>query len=371
MRLIFIISIILLVLLTACTVQTTKEDTLKIGVIVPLSGNGAIYGEWGRRSLDMATDEINAKGGVGGNKLELIYEDGKFSPSETVTSFHKLVRSDNVGYVITLGSSPAVAVSPVANDAKVIQMDFSATTTEYRSEGDYTFRTAPQAEQFGIDAAKWLIDNSENEVSMLYIDNDQGVSIHEAFKAEYEKLGGDLLKAEKFDQDGADYRTIISKAVLNENHYIFLIGHLKESGLLIKQMNELGHKNPILSHVFSIEGDTFLRTAGEFNNEIIYLAPDYKPDKNSDTKVYNEEYKKRYGENSEYFGAFAYDAINVLTLAISKCEDFSNTDCVKEELFKIKGYKGLTGEITFDKYGDRIVDLTLKTVKDGEFVEYK
>ncbi len=363
-----VIGIVILIGVFSFNKNQSDDETIKIGVILPLSGSGAVYGEWGTNALEIAKDEINNDGGINGNRIELIYEDGQFSTSETVSAFHKLINNDNVKYVMTIGSSPAVSVSPLANENEVIQMDFSATTSEYRSEGDFTFRTALQAEQFGRDAARWLIDKNEQEASMLYINNDQGVSIYNAFKEEYGNLGGNLLRAEKFSQDGVDFRTEILKAIVNDNHYIFLIGHLKESGIIVRQINELGHKNPVLSHVFSVEGDTFLEGAGNFENEIVYLAPDYQPDKNELTKRYNNEYVNKYGENSEYFGAFGYDALKVLVLAISNCNNVYDTECVKNELFDVEGYNGLTGDITFDEYGDREADLTLKKIENNQFI---
>lgn len=351
--------------------KLVEKEPIKIGVILPLTGNGAIYGEWGRNALEIVKDEINSIGGINGDKVELIYEDGKFDAAESVNAFNKLLNINQIKYVITIGSSPAVAVSPLANRNKVIQMDFSATASTYRTEGDFTFRTAPTAEQFGIDGAKWLIDHNQKQISVLYINNDQGLSIFDAFKKEYEKFGGEILEAQKFSQNGTDFRTEILKTIKNKDQYIFLIGHLKESGIIVREINELGYNNSILSHVYSVEGDDFLKTAGDFNNKLIYLAPDYNPGKNNLTADYNKKYKEKYREDSEYFGAFAYDALRVLALGISKCSNYNDTECVKNELFRIRGYQGLTGEITFDKSGDRIIDLTVKEVKNGQFVPYK
>jgi len=350
--------------------ETVSKGPIKVGVILPLSGNGAVYGEWGKNALEIAKDEINGKGGINGRPIKLIFEDGKFNAQESVNAYNKLRRLDNVSYVITMGSSPAVAISPLANWDGVIQMDFSATTSAYRSKNDFTFRTAPKAEQFGVDTANWFVNHEQNEVNVLYINNDQGISIFNAFKDAYESAGGTIAGMESFEQDGFDFRTVIQKAVRDKDHYVFLIGHLKESGLVVRQMNEMGYFNPIFSHVYSVEGSDFLESARAFQNTIVYLAPVFDPRKNSAAVAYNESYQNRFGVDAEYFGTFAFDALNVLSVALSECENPIDTNCVKNELFQTADYPGLTGTISFDEFGDRQVDLALKTVKNGEFILY-
>jgi len=367
-----IILLILSISITSC--QKQAPSTIKIGVIMPLTGSDAVYGEWGKNALEIAKDDINRDGGINGQPIELIYEDGKMQASDSTTAFNKLADTDQVKFVMTVGSGPAVAIEPLANENHIIQMDFSATTSKFSTENDYTFRTALKATQFGIDGARLLKGPPFNakKVGVLYINNEQGQDINSQFSQAAKDQGLMIAATEKFDQDATDFRTQLLKIEESKPDWIFLISHVTEAGRLVKQMNDLGMTTPIFSHVFSIEGEPFFVGAGKaIGNRIVYMAPKYDPaDPTEIIKRYNEEYSKRYGKPSEYFGAFGYDGLNVMVAAMRKCKNPEDTDCVKDKLFQIRDFPGLAGSISFDKYGDTNKELMLKTIINGTFVPF-
>ncbi len=374
MRIVIPLLILLFLLVSIISCEQQESSTIKIGVIMPLTGSGAVYGEWGKNALEIAKDEINLEGGVHGRPIELIYEDGKFQISDSTTAFKKLADTDQVKFVMTIGSGPAVAIEPLANENHMIQMDFSATTSKYSTENDYTFRTALKATQFGLDGARLLKDSpfNANKVGVLYINNEQGQDIKTQFTQAAKDQGLALAVTEKFDQDATDFRTQLLKIEESKPDWIFLISHVTEAGRLVKQMNDLGMTTPIFSHVFSIEGESFFVGAGnDFKNTVVYMAPKYDPaDPDARIKKYNAEYSRRYGKPSEYFGAFGYDGLKVTVAAMRQCENPEDTDCVREKLFQTRGFPGLAGSISFDKYGDTNKELMLKTIVNGTFVPF-
>src|SRR5688572_229959 len=96
--------------------NTSATDlTLKIGAIYGLSGNTAQYGTWAKRGSEVAIEEINAHGGVGGRPLAIIYEDSMGQPTKAVAAYQKLRTINRVGFVSTFLSSVALAIKPLAN----------------------------------------------------------------------------------------------------------------------------------------------------------------------------------------------------------------------------------------------------------------
>ena len=143
-----IIGVIVLVIVVYGGVKlfgTKSEKTsepIKIGVILPLTGNNASYGEKFLKGLNLANDEINANGGIGGGKVELIIEDGMADPAKSVTAYQKLRQEHkDMSVIISAFSSVILAIAPLANDDHVVLMNPVASSANLSQAGDYEFNT--------------------------------------------------------------------------------------------------------------------------------------------------------------------------------------------------------------------------------------
>lgn len=352
--LIILITIILLVNF----IPNNDKGNIKIGADFALSGSVAVYGEWASKGVNLALEEINK----GSKKLEIIYEDNKGQPKDAVTAYNKLRNIDHVDYVLTFQSSVALAIAPLANQDKVIQIDVSATTPDYSTPNDYTFRTGIVATQLAKESSDILFNKlGIKEVGILSINNDFGEGMKKVFKENYQ---GKIIAEEKFNQDASDFKTQLNK--LSGAKTIFLVSHLKESGLLVKQAAELKLDFNFFTDVFSVEGPDFIDIAKESAEEIVYVAPKFDiDDKNQEVSSFIEKYRTKYNEEPTYFAAQAYDAVLSLSKALENCSD---TDCVREELMKLD-FNGASGKIKFDVNGDVQKPISLKTIKYGEFIK--
>ncbi|MBW3011342.1 ABC transporter substrate-binding protein, partial [Candidatus Woesearchaeota archaeon] len=121
-KLIIVCLMIALVLIAGCgpmTGSSVKEDSVKIGAVLPLTGDAASYGEAARNAMTLAADEINAKGGVRGKKIKLIFEDNMLDASTSLTAVNKLIEIDQVTGLASLSSANTVVICPVAEEKKV------------------------------------------------------------------------------------------------------------------------------------------------------------------------------------------------------------------------------------------------------------
>ncbi len=347
-------------------VPATSGETIKIGADFALSGNAARYGEWAKNGATLAVDKINREGGINGRNLELIFEDNKGETDDAVSAYQKLTKFSGANYVLTFLSSVALAISPLANSDQVVQMDISATTPSYSSPDDYTFRAGVVATQLASESAKILFDKLQaKRVVVLYINNDFGKGMLGSFKNIY---SGEIIAQEPFEQNGFDFRTTLAKLKSQSFDYIFLVGHIKENGLLVKQARELGIKNKIFSDVYSIEGPEFVASARQAADGVIYVAPKFdlgNPDTVSQSFV--SAYRESYQNDPTVFAAQSYDGVLALAEAMKACENVA-PECVKDKLYDVE-FSGASGEIRFDSNGDITKPVELKTIKDGKFVK--
>lgn len=329
-----------------------------------MSGDVARYGEWATNGINLAVEEINNHG-VDGRKIEVVFEDSKGKPAEAVSAYQKLRNVDQVHYVITYQSSIALAVAPLANQDQVIQMDVSATTPAYSSPGDYTFRTSIIATKLAEQAAELLLGNlNAPRIGLLTINNDFGKGMAKAFRDSYQ---GTIVVEEVFQENETDFRAVLGKFKNKNISHIFLVGHLKSAGLIVKQAKELGINIPFLSEVHSVEGPDFLSNAQDAAEGIIYVAPKFDPnEKISNVASFVTQYRERYNTEPTYFAAQAYDGVMALAHAWEKCEP-EDTNCVKNVLPSID-FEGASGRIKFDRNGDVDKPVELKTVRGRQFM---
>lgn len=362
-----IIVLILLVIYGLSNGGSKETSSLKIGVDFPLTGNAAKYGEWGRNAITIAVEEANSTGGVNGSPVQAVFEDNQGQPASAVSAYQKMKSIDGINVVMTLISSIALAVQKPANQDKIIQMDISATTPLYSTANDYSFRTGIVATQLAKESAGVLMDQFKaKNVAILSINNDFGKGMIDVFKSSFT---GKIVSEQTFNQDGTDFRTQLSNLKSRtDTDYIFLVGHFKEAGLLVKQARELGIDTLIISDVYSVEGPDFLENAGKSAEGLVYLG--VKFDVNDTSPAVSKfvgAYKTKYKDDPTIYAAQTYDGTVALIEAYRTCKSIDN-ECVKEQLMSLD-FQGASGRIKFDTNGDVVKQVELKTIKDGKFVK--
>lgn len=345
--------------------KVMEGEPLKIGAIFALSGNAAQYGEWARNAVELAVREVNENGGINRRMVTVLYEDNEGQAAPAVSAYRKLTDTDDVRYVLTFQSSVALAVAPLANADKILQMDVSATTPNYSTPDDFTFRTGIVANQLGVEAARYLSSAADTgKLAVLYINNDFGVGMRDIFRENYD---GDIAAEEAFAQDSFDFRTPLAKVGAVGADTVFLVGHLREAGTLVKQARELGVRTRFFSDIYAIEGSDFLDAAGDVADGVRYLAPKFDAsDAARGVAVFVKKYQEIYGEEPNVFAAQAYDGITVLLRAMEGCE-YENTECVRQNLHDID-FEGASGRIVFDINGDTEKPVQLKAVRNRAFI---
>ena len=342
--------------------EKTKE-TIKIGVILPLSGNVAKYGEEMKRGVESAIEKNKE------TPIEVFYEDSKFDTKEGVSAYQKLKNTNGIQVMITAGSPVALAISPLANSDHVFQMAIAASTPKYTSENDFTFRVTARAEVEDKELVKFVVPRYKN-IALLYSNNDWGVGHYSSIKPEIEKLKGNIVAEETYLMEDTDFRTKLLKIKSNNPEAVFLLAVAKNAGIILKQAKELGIKAQFFG-IQSLQGQDLISIAGEAANGVIY-SYSFDPQTTKDPKIksFVEKYKTKYNEEPTSYVAEGYDALDLIVKAVNECKEV-NIDCMKTKLSEVKDYPGMLGSLTFDKNGDVYYPYFIKTVKNGQFVKYE
>lgn len=367
-----IIIVVVILAVVFVTTRTKKEPgEIKIGAILPLTGNAALYGQSPKKGIDLALEEINEKGGIKGNrKLVVIYEDSKAVPTDGVTACRKLVNIDKVSAIIGgAASSVTLAIAPIAENNRVVVLSPLSSAPAITNAGDFIFRIVPSDMFGGKVAAFFAVGDQEwKSLAILYINNDFGVGLTKVFSEEINNLGGKVLASETYEQGSSDFRTQLSKIKLAKPDALYIVGYREAPQILI-QLKEMGLNVQVLG-TGDLEDPNLIKIAKKTAEGIYFTQLHYDiNDSSTLVQEFVKRFRNKYGSDPDIFAAYGYDAMKVLAFAIAKSK--LDSESIKNELYKMRGYRGVTGSISFDQNGDVVASMGVKVIRDGKFVWFR
>lgn len=341
--------------------QTASKEPIKIGSILPLTGEAAEVGLRAQESINLALEEINAQGGINGQKLEVVFEDSKCDARASSDAATKLISFDRVHIIIGgLCSGETLGAAPVAEQNKVVVLSPCSSAPKITQAGDYIFRDYPSDTFQGSFGAEYVYNKlGVRKVAILHTIGDWGNGIKDVFKQRFIELGGQIVAEESFEQSATDMRTQLTKIKAANPELIYMPAYSQGAGLILKQAKELGINAKFL------DGD------GGDDPNVIKVASDASEGFQvtvaaSGSDSFAQKFKAKFGHEPLVCTTYSYDAVNILSQVLKKTEN--NGEAIKNELYKIKDYKGETGSISLDSNGDRTTaEYVIKEVRNGQF----
>lgn len=359
----FLVLGLILLLLVGCT---PKEETIKIGVVLPLTGEGTPdQGQASQKAILLAVDEYNSAGGINGKIVEAIFEDSQCQPQKGVTGIRKLIDVDNVDFIIgDICDSVTAAIMPIAEKNQKVLITPGSTSPAISEAGDYIFRFWFSEDDLGGMAAQTAYNRGEKNLAILYINNAWGVAQKNGVSKKLKELGGTIVSEQAIDPDNVDYRTEIEKAE-SKNPDAYYIGlHPNGLALVMKQMRGEGNSKQVYSHGGLVGSTQTLGLGGSDLEGII------APFVNNPSSAFEQNFVNKFSVEPGITADSSYDATKVV-LGIMKVTGKTDAKTIKENLYKIKTYEGASGTISVDSNGDTHRPLQLMVVKDGKLMPLK
>ncbi|MBC7580911.1 ABC transporter substrate-binding protein [Tardiphaga sp.] len=332
-------------------------QTIKIGVNEPLTGAFAASGTYVVNGAKIAADEINAKGGLLGKKIELVIEDNKSNPTEAAAVAEKLITRDKTPVLLgAWGSSLTLAVMPKLVEYETAMVVETSSASKITTSGNpYVFRISPPS---FVEAAafKNIVDRlALKKVDFLVINNDWGRGTAEDFSKMMKDKGISIGLVETMDQSAQDMSAQLAKIKATDSETVIVTGAVDQLTLVFKQAAALGLKKRIITTGGSQNPDQIIAQAGAAANNTMHLTTflPWMPEKTPNPEATNyfiTEWKKRGFEFAGVTESFrGYDGIRTIAAAIEKAGK-AEPAAIKAALWEIS-VKGLNGEIAFKKSG--------------------
>ncbi len=353
--------------------QTQAQGTYKIGIMYPLTGDAAAYGVPIQKTTKYAADEINAKGGINGKKIELIYEDSKCNPKDGNAAAQKLINLDKVKVIIGgVCSGETLGAAPVANENKVVLISPSATSPDITDKGgDFVFRLSPSDAFAGVVASNYAYNDLKlKKTAIISESTDYAQGLRRVFKENYAKLGGEIVADETFNSEDTDFRTQVTKVKAANPDAVYLVPQTKAKGvLLVKQLKEAGVSRQLLTAEVMIGRDV-VKESGADVDGMIGVEQKFD-DKSSKAAPILAKYRQDAKEEAPFpaYMSAGYDIVYLLSDAIAK--NGYDGEKIRDYLYSVKDYSGAVGKVSLDRNGDVVLDFSVKQIKNGELVTLK
>jgi len=301
------------------------EGPVKIALLAPLTGAVPTFGQSTKEGAELAVKEWNDKGGLLGQKIELIVEDSQCEADPGVNAANKVINQDGAKYIIgEVCSKSSIPISEVANPAGVIQISPTSTNPSVTVAGDgktkdYIFRACFIDPFQGLVMAKFATEKGYKTAFVMYDQgNDYTVGLAEAFEKAFVEMGGKILGKETYVSTDTDFSAILTKAKDSGAEVLYLPDYYNIVNLVGAQAKQMGLTAVMMGGDGWDSSDLHVAAAdgGFYSNH--YDASDPRPEVKAFLERYGAAYKNEDGTPKvpDALATLAYDAANILFQAI-------------------------------------------------------
>jgi branched-chain amino acid transport system substrate-binding protein len=351
----------------AATVPAAAQETVRIGLVEPLTGSVAYNGQSVVEGAKLAVEEINAAGGVLGKPVELIVEDGQCKPANSVNAVEKLVQKDKVVTLVgAFCSSATAAIMPVAQKYKIPLVTGVSSKADLTEQGNpYFFRAAETDALMAKTFAKILAQDLKlGTVAYVGVNDDWGRGGIEEFDRDLSALGVKSVMTEYFDHGTTDFFTLLTKLRAAKPDGVFVAAETQDGSILVKQIRELGLKTKVFG-VGSWATADFIKLAGEAAEGIHAAVPYASTMESPRNQAFVKKYETKYGIKPGKYGAAGYNALNITAAAIARAGK-TDAEAIRAALHETR-YEAPNGVYQFTAKGQAYgFDAVLVRLEGGE-----
>jgi branched-chain amino acid transport system substrate-binding protein len=357
----------------AITLPTAIQaaETIKIGMVAPLTGPIADAGRYGVQGAKLAVEEVNKAGGVLGRQIELVVEDDQSLNPATVLAFAKL--ADDKEIVAFLGPTRSTQIQSIAPSVKQVARPVMIGGTDpsltlagnpwlfrFRPNDTYTARVMSDYGLNTLGKKKWAIVHATDAF---------GTNAKNLFVEALKNQGVTPVVVEGQPNNSPDY-TAVALAVKQSGADVLATFITFETDLAVfaRQLRQLG-VNVVWLGSPSITTTTARKLAGASLYGTFAVA-DFHPEANPEAKSFSEKYLASYKATPDFFASWPYDAVHVLAEAITKAGSV-DPEKVRNALLAVKGYRGVEGVYNFDKNGDGLHGYNIVKNDNGNIIVEK
>lgn len=342
---------------------------IRLGMTLPLSGPTAIYGKEAQQGAQLAAEQLNAGGGIGGSPIKLLIEDSAMNPTTAVSALQKLISVDKVcGIVCTVFSSEAMAEAPILTENKMPMILGPGASPSIPKASDFIFMPHPTSFAIMAVNSNYAYTNRNlRKMALLGIDNESNRAAFALFQEAFESLGGEIVLNQVYPANTTDFKTILSQVKASGADSVCMSDSAQSISRVIQQAAQLGVDVEWMASS-EIADTSILETVSKLAPGAFY--PETAPATAEGKKARQDflaAYTAKYGAPKTITPYNGYDALMMMAQAIEAVG--TDGTKIKEYLENLKDFAGVTGEISFNGTNVAEVPMFIHEEQGGAFVQ--
>ncbi|HSR96768.1 MAG TPA: ABC transporter substrate-binding protein [Kofleriaceae bacterium] len=366
--------VLALVVGAACKKGTSGGDeakTIRIGVITSLTGTQAAFGQAHKHGYTIAVNDINAKGGVLGKPVEVLFYDDQSKPDQAVQGVAKLVDQDHVPIILgSYASETTRAIIPRATQKEIPLIIPTATADNVMETGSpWIFRICAGANSYAAAMADFLKNNgAPKTMAIVYENTNFGQANAKSMKDAAPKVGIEVVDEEAYQAASPDYKALLQRVVAKSPEVVYFASYLLDATALMRQSEQVSLNPKWITAAgtgFSAAEFPTAKGAGKYAEYTFSVSQWLPQAKWAGSKEFDEAYMKLAGNHAAYHGMQAYTALIVAAAAINNAKS-DKPKAIADEIRKLH-IETPFGPISFDAKGQNAHPVLITQVQNGEY----
>jgi branched-chain amino acid transport system substrate-binding protein len=353
----------------SCTKAPTSQnapEAVKVGVMLPLTGNIAFIGENIRNGMIMAyegsTSDYKAH-------VEFVFEDHKNSPMEAVAIYSRFPSAKTMPAVIPAITSVTNAILPLVKESPRVLIGTVLSGSDMPDKSDWLFRYFLSTPDEVNNVVQYLKKNPVKDIGVFYVNDDFGLDAKNVFRANF---SGNVLFEEAYDKNASDFKNLVPKSL--KASALYVLGYGASYGTFVKQLRVYGYQGVIFCFS-SFATPVALKEAGDYGEGVVFTGTVYSsPTGNPLLEEFKTKYQGKFGKAPDHYSVYGYDITNIVLRAITEVHQsggIADPASVKETILGWGRYSGLLGETVIKPNKDFVFQniKLFRLGKNGTFIE--
>jgi branched-chain amino acid transport system substrate-binding protein len=347
-----------------------SNEGWKVGAFLSLSGAETQFGVDTKEGIELAIEEVNAKGGVKGKPIKVIFEDDKSNPNEANNKVLQLIDRDKVIAILgEVASSRSRAGGIVANRKKVPMITPSSTHPDVTKIGPFVFRVCFTDDIQGKMGAQFMVTTMQKKkVALLFASDDlYSTGLANEFRDEAKRLGAELVIEKSFLKTETNFTTFITEIRDAKPDLIYAPIYYSAMGPIARQAKASGLKGEMFVGGDGWHADSLIESAGD-EMEGAYFTTHFTPDVPwPDAQAFVTKYKEKFKREPTALAAMGYDAAKVLADAMGRAKS-DTAEALRDAIQETKAFQGATGSISINAERNADKPIVIAQIKNKKFI---
>jgi branched-chain amino acid transport system substrate-binding protein len=367
-------ALLITILLTIIFVTGCQQE-VKIGAVIPLTGEASDYGKSVHEGLQLALEEINGAGGIRGNELMLLVRDSQTTPSVGETAITSLLGEEKVLAVVGgVSSSVTRAMAPIAEQSQRVLLSPASSSPLISDLGHYIYRNFPSDVLEGARMAAFAYDTLDVKRNMVVMamQNDYGRGLKKVFVDNYTDMGGKILKMYVYPEHQTDFSEMVAEIKgfsAPDANAVYIAGYYNDLAEILLELQRQ-EVDVVKLSVGAFNSAALMEKAGSAAEGVIFPMLEFDPDAEEEPiHSFSAAYAAKFGKKPDIYAAHAYDALKILAHAIEKEGPYPEK--IQMTLLNLRDYPGVSGLTSFDEKGDVRKFIKMFVVHEGTDMPYQ